>query len=105
MIPSMMGMLGYEFEITWQYGEMMGKYGMFGYPQVDPEIIALIMLVWTMIMLVGATLSIYCGFRLRQDNAKNVGFFGLVGGLLLLLTFSWLPALLVLVGSALIYVT
>ena len=104
MIPFMAGILYYGFGMIWQYGEMMGKYGMFGYPQVDLGIIAVVMLAWTMIMFVGAILSIYCSVRLRQDYAKNVAFFGIVGGILLLLTFSWLPALLVLVGSTIAYV-
>jgi len=48
-------------------------------------------------------LSIFCGLKLRQEHTKNVSFIGSIGGVFLLLTFSWLPGLMVLAGSVLLY--
>ena len=54
--------------------------------------------------LVGSVLSIYCGLKLRKKWGRNVAFIGLVGGFILLLTFSWLSSLLVLGGAILGYI-
>jgi len=104
LVPFMAGILGNGYEVMWEYGGMMmGRYGMFGYPQLGLTMMATVMLVWSLLGLVGALLSILCGLRLRHEHTKNVVFMGLTGGVLLLLTFSWLPGLVVLAGSFLLY--
>ena len=103
MVPFMAGMLGYGYGMMWQYGGIMDRYGMFGYPRFGLEIMAGVMFVWSLLALVGALLSIYSGLGLRRKYANNIAFIGIVGGVLLLVTFSWLPSLLVLAGSILAY--
>lgn len=83
---------------------MMGRYDagafrMIGFPQVFGGII----LGWIVVAFVGSLLAIYSGFKLRQDYAKNTAILGIVGGVLLLITFSWFPGLVVLAGSILAY--
>jgi len=103
MIPFMAGMLGYGYGMIWRYGGMLGRYGMFGYPQFGLELMSGVMLVWSLVAIVGALLSVYSGLRLKRKYSKNTAFIGIVGGVLLLLSFSWLPGLLVLAGSILSY--
>ena len=104
MNPFMAGLMGTEYATIWQYGGMIGKYGMFGYPEFGLAVMTEVMFVWSLIGLAGAVLSIYCGIKLQQNWTRDVAFIGLEGGFLLLLTFSWLPSLLVLAGAALAYV-
>jgi len=103
MLPLMAGILGYGYGIVWEYGGMMmGRY-MFGYPQFGLAMMPTVMAVWGLIGVIGALLSTLCGLKLRNEHSKNVALIGSIGGVLLLLTFSWLPGLMVLVGSILIY--
>jgi hypothetical protein len=60
--------------------------------------------VWSLVALLGALLSIYSGLSLRRKYAKNITIIGIVGGVLLLVAFSWFPGLLVLAGAILAYV-
>jgi hypothetical protein len=103
IVPFMAGMLGYGYGTMWRFEGIMDRFGMFGYPRFGHEIMAGIMLLWSLLGLVGALLSIYSGLGLRRKYANNIAFTGIIGGLLLLLTFSWLPSLLVLAGSVLAY--
>ena len=104
MVPFMAGVLGYSYGIMWQFGGMMmGTYGIFGYPQFGLAVMSGVMVVWSLLGLAGALLSIFCGLKLRQEHTKNVSFIGSIGGVFLLLTFSWLPGLMVLAGSVLLY--
>jgi hypothetical protein len=103
MVPFMAAVLGYGYGVMWEYGELMGRYGMFGYPQFELGMMPTVMVVWSLIGLVGASLSVLCGLKLRQDHNKNVALIGSIGSVLLLLTFSWLPGLMVLAGSVMVY--
>jgi len=104
MAPFMAGVLGYGYGIMWQFGGMMmGTYGIFGYPQFGLAVMSSVMVVWSLLGLTGAFFSIFCGLKLRKEHTKNVSFIGSIGGVFLLLTFSWLPGLMVLAGSVLLY--
>jgi hypothetical protein len=103
MVPFMAGVLGYGYGIMWQFGGMMGTYGIFGYPQFGFAVMSSVMVVWSLLGLAGAMLSIFCGLKLRHEHTKKVSFIGSIGGIFLLLTFSWLPGLMVLAGSVLLY--
>lgn len=104
MIPFMAGVLGYGYGLIWEYGGlMMGRYGMFGYPQFELGMMPTVMVVWSLIGLVGASLSVLCGLKLRREHSKHVALIGSIGGVLLLLTFSWLPGVMVLAGSVMVY--
>lgn len=100
----MAGMISYGYGTVLRYGVLISAFGMFGYPEFEPAYLTAVMAVWSLIGLVGTLLSIYCGIRLRKNEGGNVAFLGLVGGVLLLMAFSWLSSLLVLVGSILTYV-
>lgn len=101
MVPVMAGMITYGYGTVWRYSAIMSTYGMFGYPEFEPVYLTTVMSMWNLVGLVGTLLSIYCGIKLRKKWVRNVTFIGLVGGVLLLLTFSWLSSLLVLTGSIL----
>jgi hypothetical protein len=104
MNPFMVGVLGYGYGVMWEYGGfMMGRYGMFGYPQFESGMMPTVMAVWSLMGLVGASLSMLCGLKLRQAHSKNVALIGSLGGVLLLLTFSWIPGLMVLAGCVMVY--
>jgi hypothetical protein len=104
MVPFMSGILGDGYGVMWQYGGiMMGRYGLFGYPQFGLAIMPSVMAIWSFLGLVGALLSITCGLKLRRGCTRNVIFIGAIGGVLLLLSFSWLPGLMVLAGSVPVY--
>jgi len=97
MIQFFAGMMDFGFG-------MMGRRGgfwMMGYPQFG-VFFSGIMLLWSALALVGAILAIYSGFKLRQN--KGSAIIGIIGGVLLLVTFSWIPGLLVLAGAILAYV-
>jgi len=103
MAPFVAGILGLGYGMIWRYGGMMNRYGMFGYPLFGMSIFAGVMFFWSLLELAGALLATYCGLRLRSGYAKNTAAIGIIGGVILLVTFSWLPGLLVLVGSVLAY--
>jgi len=99
MIPFMARWIGYSYAIVWQYGSLMVRYAMFGYPDFGHGMASSVMFVWSILGLAGALLSIYCGLKLRQRYVWRIAIIGIMGGILLLLTFSWLPGLSVLTGS------
>jgi hypothetical protein len=99
MVPFMASWMGYGYAIVWQYGGMMVRYAMFGYPDFGHEMMSSVMFVWSVLGLAGALLSIYCGLKLRQGYLWRIAVIGIMGGTLLLFTFSWLPGLSVLAGS------
>jgi len=104
LVPFMASVLGYGYEMMWEYGGiMMGRYGMFGYPQFGLGMMANVMLLWSLLGLTGGLLSIFCGVKLRDNYSKHVIFIGLIGGVFLLIAFFWVPGLLVLAGSLLLY--
>ena len=104
MVPFMASLLGYGYGIMWQYGGiMMDKYVLFGYPQFGLNVMSNVMTIWSLIGLVGGSVSVFCGFKLRRRLTSNMIFICAIGGLLLLLSFCWLPSLMVLVGSLLFH--
>ena len=104
MVPFMAGLLGYGYGVVWQYGGMvMSKYDMFGYPQFGLDLMPSVMVMWSLLGLVGGILSVFCSLRLRRHITSNMIFVSAIGGILLLLSFSWLPSLMVLAGSLLLY--
>ena len=80
-----------------------GGFGVMGYPRFDP-LFGGLMLLWSGAGLVGALLAVFSGVKLRRDYAKGSAIIGIIGGVLLLVTFSWLPGLIVLAGSILAYI-
>jgi hypothetical protein len=104
MVPFMANLLGYGYGVMWQFGGMMmDKYDLFGYPQFGLDMMPNVMTVWSLLGLVGGSLSIFCGLRLRRHPTRNMIFICAIGGVLLLLSFCWLPSLMVLVGSLLFH--
>ena len=104
LVPFMVGLLGYGYGVVWQYGGMMmNKYYMFGYPQVGLDMMPSVMVLWSLLGLVGGVSSIFSALRLRLHYTSNTIFVGAIGGMLLLLSFSWLSSLMVLTGSLLLY--
>lgn len=104
MVPFMASLLGYGYGVIWQYGGMMmGKYDLFGYPQFGLDIMPSVMTIWSLLGLVGGSLSVFCGLRMRRSHTSNMIFICAIGGVLLLLSFSWLPSLMVLAGSLLLH--
>jgi len=104
MVPFMASLLGGGYGVIWQYGGMiMGKYDLFAYPQFGLDMMAGVMTIWSLLGLVGGSLSLFCGLRLRRRHTSNMIFICAIGGVLLLLSFSWLPSLLVLAGSLLLH--
>jgi hypothetical protein len=97
------GIASYGYLMVSQYGVLMARYGMFGYPEFGSSLMTEVMFVWSLLGLVGSVLSIYCGLTLRKKWGRNVVFTGLVGGFILLLAFSWPSSLLVLGGAILGY--
>lgn len=80
-----------------------GGFGMMGYPRFG-VLFGGLMLLWSGVGLVGALLAVFSGLKLRRDDAKGPAMIGIVGGVLLLVTFSWIPGLMVLAGSILAYI-
>ena len=100
MIPFMATVLGYWYGTIWEYGgTMMTQYGLFGYPQFGTEMMPIVMTLWSLLGLAGGILSIFSSLRLQRAN--NRFFVGVVGGVFLLLSFLWLPSLIVLAGCVL----
>jgi hypothetical protein len=82
-----------------------GAFGMMGVPQFGMLFgvsLAMVML-WFGVGFVGALLAIYSGVKLHQNYSKNCATIGIIGGVLLLITFSWLPGLIVLAAGFLAY--
>ena len=104
LVPFMAGVMGYGYGVMWWYGGMMmNRYGMFGYPQVGLDMVPVVMAIWSLFRLIGGSLAVYCAVKLRSGYTMNVIFVGVIGGIFLLLSFSWLASILVLAGSILLY--
>jgi len=104
MVPFMADLLGYGYGVMWQYGGMMmSKYDLFGYPQFGLDIMPSVMVMWSLLGLFGGCLSVFCSLRLRRRLTSSLIFVSAIGGILLLLSFSWLPSLMVLAGCLLLY--
>ncbi len=99
MISLFAGVVNFGLGFMGQYG----GFGMMGFPRFGMFVGAM-MLLWSGVGIVGALLAIYGGLKLRQDYGKGAATMGIIGGVLLLITFSWLPGLIVLAGSILAYV-
>lgn len=99
----MAGILGYEYGAMWEYGSMINRYGFFGYPQLELDMMNNVIFVWSLLGFAGSMLSMTCGLKLRNNYSNSVVFVGLIGGVLMLLAYSWLSALMVLAGSMLAY--
>jgi len=100
----MADLLGYGYGVMWQYGGMMmNKYYMFGYPQVGLDAMPSVMALWSLLGLIGGASSIFSAVRMSRHCTINIIFVGAIGGVLLLLSFSWVSSLMVLVGSLLLY--
>ena len=104
LVLFIVGIVSYGYLMVSQYGVLMARYGMFGYPEFGSSLMTEVMFVWGLLGLVGSVLSVYCGLALRRRWSRNVVFAGLVGGFILLLAFSWLSSLLVLGGAILGYI-
>ena len=104
LVPFMAGVMGYGYGVMWWYGGMMmDKYFMFGYPQVSLDMVPVVMVIWSLFGLIGGSLAVYCAMKLRSGYTMNMIFVGAIGGIFLLLSFSWLASLLVLAGSIFLY--
>jgi hypothetical protein len=99
VIPFFAGMMIFGQRLMAEYG----GFGMIGYPRFG-VLFGGLMFVWSGVGLAGALLATYSGFKLRRYYARGAAIIGIIGGVLLLVTFSWLPALMVLAGSILAYV-
>ena len=82
---------------------MMNKYYMFGYPQVGLATMPSVMVLWSLLGLIGGALSVSSAVVLNRHYTSNTIFVGAIGGVLLLLSFSWLSSLMVLAGYLLLY--
>ena len=104
LVPFMAGVMGYGYGVMWWYGGMMmDKYFMFGYPQVSLDMVPVVMVIWSLFGLIGGSLAVCCAVKLRSGYSMNMIFVGAIGGIFLLLSFSWLASLLVLAGSIFLY--
>ena len=104
MVPFMADLLGYGYGVMWRYGGMMmSNYDLFGYPQFGLVLMPSVMVVWGLLGLFGGSLSVFCSLKLRRRLTSNLIFVSAIGGILLLLSFSWLPSLMVLAGSLLLH--
>jgi len=104
MVPFMADLLGYGYGVMWEYGGMMmSKFDMFGYPRFGLDTMPNVMVMWSLLGLVGGSLSVFCGIRLRRRLTSNMIFISAIGGVLLLLSFSWIPSIMVLAGSLILY--
>jgi hypothetical protein len=104
MIPFFASTVNYDWMIHgWS---MMGRYsgyGMMGYPRLGLYFGG-VMLLWALFGLIGGILALYSGLKLRSDYGKVSAAVGIIGSILLLITFSWLPGLIALAGSIIAYV-
>jgi hypothetical protein len=104
MIPFFAGTVNYDWMIRgWSMMGRYGGYGMMGYPRLD-LFFGGVMLLWTVFGLIGSIIALYSGLKLRSNYGKVSAAIGIIGGGLLLVAFSWLPALIVLAGSIMAYV-
>lgn len=96
-VSLMADVLGYGYVSVWQYAALMGRFGMIGYPEFGGDLNE-IMLSWGIMSMVGALLAIYGGFRAVRSATRNSHLLAMIGGVLLLMSFSWIPAFMVIVG-------
>jgi predicted nucleic acid-binding Zn ribbon protein len=104
MVPLFVGIMNYHW-MTNGLGVLgrYGGYGMMGYPRIG-VFFGGVMLLWILLGVTGSILTIYSGLKLGSDFSKASATIAIIGGALLLIAFSWLPALIVLAGSVLAYV-
>jgi hypothetical protein len=89
--------LGPEYTVVWGYARLMERYGMIGYPNLGLDLQS-IMVVWSLMSLAGGCLASYAGLRAFRGCTGTGKVVASSGGVLLLLTFSWIPALTVMAG-------
>jgi hypothetical protein len=92
--PMMGNTLGPGYAAVLQFASLLGHYGLIGYPELGIGLNQ-IMTFWSLISLTGASLALIGGFMVARSLKSQANLVALLGGILLLLTFSWLPALLV----------
>ncbi|HXY82934.1 MAG TPA: hypothetical protein VEH56_04375 [Candidatus Saccharimonadales bacterium] len=92
--PMMGNALGPGYGVVLQFASLLGRYGLIGYPELGIRLNE-IMTFWSLISLTGATLALIGGYMGARSLKSRADLVALLGGILLLLTFSWLPALLV----------
>ena len=94
----MANIMGYEFATVWQYASMLGQFGMIGYPSLGVGLYQ-IMVLWSVLSLTGASLAACGGIWLARTFDSKAISLSFMGGILLLLAFVWLPAIIVIVSS------
>ena len=90
--------LGYGYVNVWQYASLFGKYGMIGYPGLG-VVLYQIMVFWSVLSLAGAIVAMCGGISVARSLSLKAILLSVLGGILLLLTFSWVPAFIVIAGS------
>jgi len=90
--------LGYGYVNVWQYASLLGKYGMIGYPGLGVALYQ-IMVFWSVLSLAGAIVATCAGISVARSLSLKAILLSVLGGILLLLTFSWVPAFIVIAGS------
>ena len=94
----MANIMSYGYATVWQYASMLGQLGMIGYPGLGVALHQ-IMVLWSILSLTGAILATYGGIRLARTLDPTAISLSFLGGILLLLAFSWLPAIIVIASS------
>lgn len=92
--PMMGNALGPGYVAVLRFASLLGRYGLIGYPDLGLGLNQ-IMTFWSLVSLLGASLALFGGFTIARPLKSHAVLVALFGGILLLLTFSWLPALLV----------
>ncbi|HMK84016.1 MAG TPA: hypothetical protein VK503_09885 [Candidatus Bathyarchaeia archaeon] len=90
--------LGYGYVNVWQYASLLGKYGMIGYPGLGVALYQT-MVFWSILSLAGAIVAMCGGISMARSLSRKAILFSVLGGILLLLTFLWVPAFIVIAGS------
>ena len=96
--PLMANTLGHGYVSVWQYASLFGKYGMIGYPGLGVALYQ-IMVYWSVLSLAGAISATCGGISVARSLSLKAILLSVLGGIALLLAFSWLPAFIVIAGS------
>jgi len=96
--PLMANTLGHGYVSVWQYASLLGKYGMIGYPGLGVALYQ-IMVYWSVLSLAGAISATCGGISVARSLSLKAILLSVLGGIALLLAFSWLPAFIVIAGS------
>ena len=96
-VPLMANVMKFSYATVWQYASLMGRYGMIGYPDFGVDLNE-IMLPWSVLSLAGAFFATCGGLRIARRVTLTNELLVAAGAVLLLLTFSWIPALMVIAG-------